>query len=87
MDDSHGVPGIQRWRSESGPPSPTSVTWSTTVRDAGHEHFYANGCYPSVALAFDETPSSSQVSVTETHQTACGSASPTQYSFGDLIGK
>ncbi len=63
--------------------SPTSITWSTTANIP-----YANGCYPSVALAFDGyTPSASQVSVTETHETACGMASLTEYSFGYLIGK
>ena len=63
--------------------SPTSITWSTTANIP-----YANGCYPSVALAFDGyTPSSSQVSVTETHETACGMAGLTEYSFGYLIGK
>ena len=68
--------------------SPSSITWSTTSSGTPDTNIpYATGCYPSVALAFDGYVSPSQVSVTETHQTACGSASSTQYAFGDLIGK
>jgi hypothetical protein len=59
--------------------APTSITWSTNT-DAS----YATGCYPSVAIAFyGYTPSN--LSVTETHETACGSATTMDYSFGYLV--
>jgi hypothetical protein len=70
--------------------SPTSITWSTTTSGSLNTNiYYATGCYPSVALAFDgyTAPSPSEVSVTETHETACGSATMTEYWFGYLIGK
>lgn len=62
--------------------SPTSIAWSTTTNVP-----YATGCYPSLALAFDGYTPPSQVSVTETHATVCGSASTTDFWFGYLIGK
>jgi hypothetical protein len=65
--------------------SPTSIAWSTNSSDTNIS--YATGCNPSVALAFDGYTPPSQVSVTETHATSCGTASSTQYSFGYLAGK
>jgi len=68
--------------------SPTSITWSATTSGIPNTNIpYATGCYPSVALAWDGHTTPSQVSVTETHETACGSATTTEYSFGYLIGK
>ena len=59
--------------------TPTSITWSTDVNIP-----YANGCYPSVALFFDEfTGTRSSVGVVETHETDCESAA-IDYSFGYL---
>jgi hypothetical protein len=73
-------------------PSPTSITWSTTTSGTLDTNIpYATGCYPSVALATDGytaslIPSSpSQVSVTETHAIACGSAVMSHYSYGYLL--
>ncbi|HLN02758.1 MAG TPA: hypothetical protein VK335_25945 [Bryobacteraceae bacterium] len=61
--------------------APTSINWST-VTDVS----YATGCYPSVAIAFyGYTPSS--LSLTETHETACGSATTMESSFGYLVSK
>jgi hypothetical protein len=61
--------------------APTSITWSTDANIS-----YSTGCYPSVALAFyGYTPSS--LSLTETHETACGSATTMEYSFGYLVSK
>jgi hypothetical protein len=51
---------------------------------------YSTGCYPSVAISFDGyTPpnpngTTSNLSVTETHETACGTA-PIDYMFGYLV--
>ena len=68
--------------------SPKSITWSVTTSGTPDTNiYYATGCYPSVALAFDGYTPPSQVSVTETHETACGSASITDYWFGYLVGK
>jgi hypothetical protein len=68
--------------------SPTSITWSATTSGSPNTNIpYANGCYPSVALAFDGYTPPSLVSVTETHEAACGSATTTAYWFGHLIGK
>jgi hypothetical protein len=68
--------------------SPTSITWSATTSGSPNTNIpYANGCYPSVALAFDGHTPPSLVSVTETHEAACGSANTTAYFFGHLIGK
>jgi hypothetical protein len=70
--------------------SPTSISWSTTSSGTADTNIiYATGCYPSVALAFGDTSPElpSNVTVTETHQTACGSASSTQYWYGFLDGK
>jgi hypothetical protein len=68
--------------------SPTSITWSATTSGSPNTNIpYANGCYPSVALAFDGYTPPSLVSVTETHEAACGSANTTAYFFGHLIGK
>jgi hypothetical protein len=61
--------------------APTSITWSTDT-----DVSYATGCYPSVAIAFyGYTPSS--LSLTETHETACGSATTMEASFGYLVSK
>lgn len=58
--------------------APSSITWSTTSET------YTTGCYPSVAVAFyGDTPSS--LSLTETHETACGSATTMESSFGYLV--
>jgi hypothetical protein len=60
---------------------PTSITWSTDV-----DISYSTGCYPSVALSFNGyTPSN--LSVTETHETGCGSAKTIEYSFGYMKRK
>jgi len=68
--------------------SPTSITWSATTSGSPNTNIpYGDGCYPSVALAFDGYTPPSQVSVTETHEAACGSANTTAFSFGHLIGK
>jgi hypothetical protein len=70
--------------------SPTSIAWSVTTSGSPKTNIpYATGCYPSVALAFDgyTAPSPSEVSVTETHETECGNAYMTEFSFGYLIGK
>ena len=68
--------------------SPTSITWSTTTSGTPNTNIpYATGCYPSVALAWDGHTPPSQVGVTETHETACGSATTTEYVFGYLIGE
>jgi hypothetical protein len=68
--------------------SPTSITWSMTASGTPLTNIaYGTGCYPSVALAFDGYTPPSQVSLTETHETACGSATITDYSFGYLAGK
>ncbi len=68
--------------------SPTSITWSATTSGIPNTNIpYGTGCYPSVALAWDGHAPPSQVSVTETHETACGSAATTEYAFGHLIGK
>ena len=62
----------------TGGSAPTSITWST---DQGVTYADA-GCYPSVALSFSGyTPS--YLSLTETHETACGVAT-TVASFGYL---
>jgi len=66
--------------------SPTSITWSTTSGSPSNIA-YGTGCYPSVALAFDGHTPPDLVSVTETHEADCGSASMTHYWFGHLIGK
>jgi hypothetical protein len=64
--------------------SPT-LTWSNTDIP-----YSAGGCYPSVAISFDGyTPpnpngSTSNLSVTETHEIACGTAT-IEYSFGYLV--
>jgi hypothetical protein len=70
----------------AGGSAPTSISWSTSVNN-----FYANGCYPSIALSFDgSTPANSgngktsNLSLTETHETECGTA-PIDYSFGYLV--
>jgi hypothetical protein len=63
-----------------GGSAPSSITWSTSQNDS-----YATGCYPSVALSFSGyTPSN--LSLTETHETACGVAA-VQYSFGYPVKK
>lgn len=59
----------------AGGAAPTSITWSTT------NSTYATGCYPSVAISFYGDPS---LSLTETHETACSTATTIQYSFGYL---
>jgi hypothetical protein len=65
--------------------APGSITWSTTTNT-----MYANGCYPSIALSFDGyTPpnpngKTSNLSLTETHETACGTAT-VEYGFGYLV--
>lgn len=64
---------------------PPTLTWSNTGIP-----YSAGGCYPSVALSFDGyTPpnqdgNTSNLSVTETHETACGTAT-VDYSFGYLV--
>jgi hypothetical protein len=69
----------------AGGSAPTSIEWSTMS-----DTIYSNGCYPSVALSFDGyTPpnpngSTSNLSVTETHEKACGT-STVEYSFGYLV--
>jgi hypothetical protein len=60
---------------------PTSITWSTDV-----DISYATGCYPSVALSFNGY-TATNLSVTETHETGCGSAITIDYRFGDLKKK
>jgi len=61
-----------------GDSAPTSITWTPDTDTP-----YATGCYPSIALAFyGYTPSS--LSLTETNETACGSATTMDYSFGYL---
>jgi hypothetical protein len=63
----------------TGGSGPTSIEWST---DQGVTYVDA-GCYPSVALSFSgSTPSN--LSLTETHEVACNSATTVQYSFGYL---
>ncbi len=59
--------------------TPASITWSSDVNVA-----YSTGCYPSVALAFYGYTASS-LSLTETHETACGSATTVDASFGYLV--
>jgi hypothetical protein len=65
--------------------TPTSITWSTVLNN-----YYADGYYPSVALSFDGyTPangngSTSNISVTETHETDIGTAT-VGYGFGYLV--
>jgi hypothetical protein len=58
--------------------APTSITWSSQGTT------YSSGCYPSVALSFAGS-SPSDLSVTETHETACGSATTVDASFGFLM--
>jgi len=68
-----------------GGSAPTSIEWSTITNVP-----YSTGCYPSVAISFDGyTPpnpngTTSNLSVTETHETACGTA-PIDYMFGYLV--
>lgn len=69
----------------TGGTPPTSIDWNPNSNMP-----YSNGCYPSVALAFDGyTPANAEgatsyISLTETHETACGTA-PIEYSFGYLV--
>jgi hypothetical protein len=64
--------------------SPTSIIWSVDTSGTADTNIrYADGCYPSVALGFGPY-APSDVTVTETHLTACGSAGTTQFSFGYL---
>ena len=68
--------------------SPTSITWSVTTSGSPNTNIpYATGCYPSVALAWDGNAPPDDVSVTETHEANCGSATTTSYWYGHLIGK
>jgi hypothetical protein len=57
---------------------PVSITWTPDADTS-----FATGCYPSIAIAFyGYTPSG--LSLTETNETACGSATTVDYSFGYL---
>jgi len=61
--------------------SPTSITWTPDADTS-----FATGCYPSIAIAFyGDTPSG--LGLTETNETACGSAATIDYSFGYLKAK
>ncbi len=87
MDSGAGplVYNVGLLKNGTGGTAPTSITWSTMT-----DIIYANGCYPSVAISFDGyTPpnpngSTSNLSVTETHEKACGT-STVEYSFGYLV--
>jgi hypothetical protein len=61
--------------------APASITWTPDADTP-----YATGCYPSIALAYYGDTASS-LSLTETNETACGSATTIDYSFGYLVGK
>ena len=51
--------------------------------EADADTTFATGCYPSIAIAFYwDTPSG--LGLTETNETACGSATKIAYSFGYL---
>jgi hypothetical protein len=69
----------------TGGSAPTSIDWSTLS-----DVIYSNGCYPSVALSFDgytpanEAGTTSNLSLTETHEIACGTAA-IDYGFGYLV--
>lgn len=61
--------------------SPTSITWTPDADTS-----FTTGCYPSIAIAFyGDTPSG--LGLTETNETACGSATTIDYSFGYLKAK
>jgi hypothetical protein len=69
----------------SGGSAPTSIDWSIDTNVP-----YANGCYPSVAISFDgytppnQNGNTSNLSLTETHEIACGT-STIEYKFGYLV--
>jgi hypothetical protein len=60
------------------PASP--ITWSTPM-----DIPYATGCYPSVALFFNNQFQATSLSLAETHETECVIASSVDYGFGDLL--
>lgn len=77
VDNSTGPLAYSTGKIKNGTGGTFSVTWDAIGS-------YANGCYPSVAIAFyGDTPSS--LGLTETHETACGSATTMEYSFGYLV--